>query len=350
MLQNIRDGVAKILVYLLFGVLILSFALWGTTDFFGQGAVQAVVAEVGDKEITAQSIERQYRRQLDTLRRRGITEEQARLFGVLENVLERTVTATVYDHAADNLGLAVGTAAIERDIRERFGRVGTVQFDQLLRENGYTLREYEIARRAEIPRMQLLESVAAGVAGSKKLIANLHRWRTEQRSADAFKVSAANVKIAPPNDSDLAKFHRENKGRFTAPEYRAVTYVHVDPGEVAKSIKLDDEVLKQHYNDRIDEFTEPEKRTVFQILLNTKEDADKAYQQLKNGKNFNDVAKEIAKQDEKVTRLGSITKADLPPALGDEVFKLEKDKPSAPIKDGFGHRIVLVSEIIPQTV
>ena len=63
MLQNIRDGIAKILVYLLFGVLILSFALWGTTDFFGQGAVQNVIAEVGDSEITAKTIERQYRRQ-----------------------------------------------------------------------------------------------------------------------------------------------------------------------------------------------------------------------------------------------------------------------------------------------
>ena len=52
MLQNIRDGIAKILVYLLFGVLILSFALWGTTDFFGQGAVQTVIAEVGDSEIS----------------------------------------------------------------------------------------------------------------------------------------------------------------------------------------------------------------------------------------------------------------------------------------------------------
>lgn len=350
MLQNLRDGIAKILMFFLFGLLILSFALWGTTDFFGQGSVQTVIAEVGDKDITAQTIERRYRRQLDTLRQRGINEEQARLLGVLENIVERTVTTTVYDHAAENLGLAVGTPEIERDIREQFGQVGTVQFDQVLRENGYTLQEYEGARRSEIPRMQMLESVAAGVAVSQKLVTNLHRWRTEERSADAFKVSAAAAKVPAPSDSDLAKFHRENKARFTAPEYRAVTYVHVDPAKVAKSIKLDDAALKKIYEERLGEFTEPEKRTVQQILVNTKADAEKAHEQLKNGKDFNEVTKNIAKQDEKVTSLGTISHADLPSALADEVFKLSKDAFSAPLKDGFGYRIVKVSEITPESV
>lgn len=350
MLQNIRDGIAKILVYLLFGILILSFALWGTTDFFGQGAVQTVVAEVGNKEISAQTIERQYRRQIDTLRRRGIDEEQARMFGVLENIVERTVTAAVYDSAAENLGLAVGTAAIERDIRKRFGQVGTVQFDQLLRENGYTLQEYEAARRVEIPRMQLLESVAAGVAESEKLVANLYRWRSEQRIADAFKIAAADAKIPEPNDSELAKYHRENKARFTAPEYRAVSFVHIDAGAVAKSIKLDDAALKKIYQERLSEFSEPETRSVLQILTNTSEDAEKAHKQLQEGRDFREVAKEIAKQDEKITTLGTVSRRDLPGDLAHHVFKLAKGKFSAPIKDGFGHRIVMVTSITPETV
>ena len=169
MLQNIRDGIAKILVYLLFGILILSFALWGTTDFFGQGAVQTVIAEVGDSEITAKAVEREYRRQVDTLRKRGINEEQARKFGVLDSVVEGVVDASVYDLAAEKLGLTVATSAIERDIRDRFGQIGSVQFDQLLRDNGYTLQEYEAARRAEIPRMQMIESLSSGAASLLEL-------------------------------------------------------------------------------------------------------------------------------------------------------------------------------------
>mgnify|MGYP001389691844 CR=1 FL=1 len=350
MLQNIRDGIAKILVYLLFGVLILSFALWGTTDFFGQGAVQNVIAEVGDSEITAKTIERQYRRQIDTLRKRGINEEQARKFGVLESVIERAVDASVYDLAAEKLGLTVATSAIERDIRDRFGQIGSVQFDQLLRDNGYTLQEYEAARRVEIPRMQMIESFSAGAAGPKKLLNYLYKWQAEQRSASVFKVSVAKNVVPKPKESDLIKFHSENSKLFTSPEYRNLVIVHIDPAKIAQTIKLNEADLKQIYQGRISDFTQAEKRKVSQILFETQKEADRARAKIEKGLDFDSVAELVAGQDKKTTQLGSVSREDLPNALAKEVFRLGKGKVSNPVKDEFGYRILKIDDVLPERV
>ena len=350
MLQNIRDGIAKILVYLLFGILILSFALWGTTDFFGQGAVQTVIAEVGDSEITAKTIERQYRRQIDTLRKRGINEEQARKFGVLDSVIERAVNAGVYDLAAEKLGLTVATSAIERDIRDRFGQIGSVQFDQLLRDNGYTLQEYEAARRSEIPRMQMIESFSAGAAGPKKLLNYLYRWQAEERSAAVFKFSVNKNEVRKPKEAELIKFHSENPQLFTSPEYRNLVFVHIDPAKLERSIKLDEVDLKKIYQDRISDFTQAEKRKVSQILFDTKKEADTARTKIEKGLDFESVADLVAGQDKKTTQLGTVSREDLPNNLAEEVFRLGKGKVSNPVKDEFGYRILKIDDIFPERV
>ena len=348
MLQQMRQGIAKVLAYGLFGILILSFALWGTTDFFGSGALQTVVAEVGDSEVSAKEIQRHYDRELNVLRQRGISREQARNLGVLENVLARTVTAKVYDQASSGLGLTVSNEQIVQDIRNQFGQVGSVQFDELLRQSGYTRNEFANMRRVEIPRIQLLESISSGVNGSRKIISNLYRWRTEERSARVFSVAAANTKIPSPSEADLAQYHRENKTQFTAPEYRAVTFVHVDPVSVGKTIKFTDAELKKVYQDRLSEFIEPEKRTLLQILVESQEAADKAYDLLMKGSDFLTVAKNIANQDAKATKFGVVAQTDLPATLADKVFALEKNKFSKPIDDAFGKRIFMVTDVVAE--
>ena len=350
MLQNIRNGIAKFLVYLIFGILILSFALWGTTDFFGKGSVQTVVAEVGGKDITAQFIERKYKRQIDALRKRGISESQARKFGLLDNVIERVLDASIFDLAAGELGLTVSTATIESDIKDRFGKIGSVQFDQLLRENGYTLQQYEAERRNEIPRMQMLETFSSGVKGPEKIVNYLYKWQAEERSATVLKFLVNKNKVPNPKRKDLIEFHRENKRLFTSPEYRKLTFVHIDPNKVAKSIIVDEKELKDLYKNRISDFTQGEKREISQILFASEAEAKTAYSKIKKGLDFNSVADLVANQDKKITQLGAVTREDLPTMLAETVFQLTTNQISEPIKDDFGYRILRVNKVIPKTV
>ena len=68
-------------------------------------------------------------------------------------------------------------------------------------------------------------------------------------------------KVPNPKRKDLIEFHRENKRLFTSPEYRKLTFVHIDPNKVAKSIIVDEEKYeKDLYKNRISDFTQVKKK------------------------------------------------------------------------------------------
>ena len=52
MLQTLRNSVGSFVIKILFGLLVLSFAVWGIGDTFFFGGASNTVAEVGDREIS----------------------------------------------------------------------------------------------------------------------------------------------------------------------------------------------------------------------------------------------------------------------------------------------------------
>ena len=85
-----------------------------------------------------------------------------------------------------------------------------------------------------------------------------------------------------------------------------------------------------------------------QILVENQEAADKAYDLLKKGGDFLNVAKRIANQNAKATKFGVVACNDLPANLADKVFALEKNKFSKPIDDAFGKRIFMVTDVVAE--
>ena len=83
--QGRPELVGKVVVAVLFGFLIVGFAIWGIGDIF-RGAPRTTVAKVGDAEITAEQFRTAYQAELQQLIRaaRGSRSrrEQARAFGL----------------------------------------------------------------------------------------------------------------------------------------------------------------------------------------------------------------------------------------------------------------------------
>jgi peptidyl-prolyl cis-trans isomerase D len=78
----------KIVILIMFGFLILSFAIWGIGDIF-RGGVTTTVAKVGKTEIGTEALRQQYLQRVTDIqqRNRGFTSEQARTLGVDRQVL-----------------------------------------------------------------------------------------------------------------------------------------------------------------------------------------------------------------------------------------------------------------------
>jgi peptidyl-prolyl cis-trans isomerase D len=217
-----------------------------------------------------------------------------------------------------------------------------------LSQNGYNEQRYVETLRQDIPRSLVLESLAAGVRVPDLLADRIYRHRNEKRGGETVFVAASEFSdVGSPTDEQVRQIYEENKDRFTAPEYRAVSVVKVGAEELLASVKPTEEQIREEFETRSSEFVVPEKREVEQILIADEAAAKSAYAKIKNGSDFFAVARETASQTPEQTKLGLYTRDELPEELSNAVFALGEGAVTEPIKSDFGWHIVRVSKVEP---
>ncbi|MGH7091235.1 MAG: SurA N-terminal domain-containing protein, partial [Stellaceae bacterium] len=112
MLQAIRSQATSFVVKILFGALIVSFAVWGIGDIFrDNGNTDTTVATVGGQDIGMQQVSQQVQAQLNRLRQvfgNDIDIGQAKKLGVVDQALDGLVASTLVDLEINRLGLSIG--------------------------------------------------------------------------------------------------------------------------------------------------------------------------------------------------------------------------------------------------
>ncbi len=362
MYGKFRQTLMSIGSKVLISLLVLSFAVWGIGDRLNFGAGNATtVATVGEQEIGRQAYVNEVQRQVSRLRRvlgNNVTEDQIRAMGVNQRVLENMIRQAVLIEGARDMGLIVSEDTLAREIRtdSRFrgagGEFSRARFDRILYDNGYGESTFVNQFRADLIRSQLLSGIVNGQTAPKSMAKAIHAYRMERRIADVVSIPNRNlVVIARPTGGELAKYHKDNAPRFTAPEYRNFSLVRLQIEDVLDEVSVAEDKLRDAYQDRLNEFTVPELRTIKQILLGTEADAQKAHAALSSGGPFNKVAADIAKMDPDSTELGELSRRQLPvPALADAAFALALSSVSQPIQSDLGWHILKVTKISPLKV
>lgn len=348
MLQALRSSVGSIVIKALFALLVASFAVWGISDTYIFGQPGDAVANVGKQQISVNALQDAFRGEVRRLRPLNIDEAKARQLGILDQVLDRLVTATLYDEGARKMGMVVGEEALRQTIRNQLGDIGPNEFQNILRNYGMSEQQYVARLRSQIIRSQYLESLTQGTQAPKPLIDQLYAWREEKRQAELATIPVdPKSKMRMPTDQEIDTQYKAKPHEYTAPEYRSVRFVHLDPENAAETVKVTEEKLREVYQERLPTLGVPEKRQLQQMLVPDAAAADRATTMLKEGKSFVEVAKAIADQDESATNLGTLTQSDLPKELADAAFKLKSGEVSAPIKGPFGLQILRAALIIP---
>jgi peptidyl-prolyl cis-trans isomerase C len=144
----------------------------------------------------------------------------------------------------------------------------------------------------------------------------------------------------------------EVKKRIAAVEKQVVMQAFME--QKAKNLVTDDQ-LKAAYAEKVAAAKGQEEVKARHILVATKEEADKIYEQLKKSKgaDFEKVAKE--KSTDKGSgvnggELGWFTKDKMVPAFADAAFKLKKGEISEPVKSDFGWHVIQVEDRRPLQV
>jgi peptidyl-prolyl cis-trans isomerase D len=359
MMQAIRGKAGSIIVKVLFGLLILSFGLWGISDYLFrlQGSPETVIAEVGDKEIHAAELRRALEPALERMRAQfggSVDMQMIKQLGLLDNLLDQLIDRSLLNQETDRLGLAVSDEVVRNAIyanpafRGPDGRFDRRLFAQALMMNRMSEDELVARLRQEIPRNALLQAITTGVEAPRPVVETLYRHRNEKRTADivSFPVSAV-ADIGQPSESDLSQFYEAHPDLFRAPEYRGFTLASLAPADLKQTAAIPEEKLRTEYEERKDSFVVPEQREIQQILAPTEEKAKAAETALAGGKDFREVATEIAGMKPYAIDLGLLNRKEIPHELGDVAFELPLDEPSTPIKTPLGYHILRVVKIEP---
>lgn len=122
--------------------------------------------------------------------------------------------------------------------------------------------------------------------------------------------------------------------------------------EILDKVAVNDEEVSEYYEQNKGSFTEKEQIHLYNILLESEEDAQDILEQLKAGGDFSEIAKEKSTGPSAAQGgdLGYLTKGTVIPEIEEVVFALELEELSEVVKTDFGFHILKITEKKPETV
>ena len=198
MLQAIRSKAGSFVVKGLFGILILTFGVWGIGDIFRNRPTDTVVATVGNDSIRAEDLQSALRPALERLSARfgsAIDLQQAKKLGVVDEVLEELIDRSLLDQEAARLRLVVSDDVIRGAItdnpnfRTPDGKFDRSLFDEVLAQNHMSEDQFVAMMRRDIPRSDLIQAVTLGATSPQSMVDTL--YRLPQREANCRHRGAA---------------------------------------------------------------------------------------------------------------------------------------------------------------
>jgi peptidyl-prolyl cis-trans isomerase D len=356
-LQSLRKHSKGWVAGILFFLLILAFAAWGIEDMLRQGLQRTGPAlTVGSEQVSQREFQAAYNRMIRNLNerfQRQFDYETAKSLGLVNALVAELQAERMFAQEARSLGLLVSDRLAHDQIRndENFrggdGRFDPNAFRNALDRAGFTEPNYVSLVKGTLARNFLVTGISQFEGTPPKSLADrIFAYRSEFRTAEVLTVPTESVKPSAPTDEQLAEFHKANGAKYTAPEYRTLMLVWLRPADAAARVPVTDKDIEAEYARRQDEFTTPETRALRQLIIKDEATAKAAHEALMGGRNFETVAKDIAKVEP--ASMGKLTAAQIPSAeMREAVLKLKPGEVTAPLKSPFGWHIVILDEIAP---
>ena len=351
MLQALRGGAKSPIMKVFLVFLAAGFALWGvgdmTTGLIG-GSDKAI--EAGDESLSPRDVAVEFERTRRNYLSNVSTGEalQTGLLGEVAGMLARDV---VFRAEANELGLTVTREMQRREVAEEpsfkdeTGAFSQTRFLSVLANAGLNEADYLQRINTALRREQIVDAVAGGARQPQVVARALTSFELERRSARLISVAVNTDAVADPDEAALADWYDEVKSRYDAPMLRTARVGSLTPQMFAADIEIDEADIAQAYDDRIDEFTTPERRRVRQMVFDNSADAQTARDRVAGGENFETVAEDMLGWTGDDTNLGLVTRNDLDGAVGEAVFAAETGAIAGPAESVFGIHVVVVDEI-----
>ncbi|MCV2880877.1 peptidyl-prolyl cis-trans isomerase [Actibacterium sp. XHP0104] len=343
----------NIFVWGILGLLMIGLTGFGVTNF--GGSVRSV-GNVGDTPI---STDRYYRALMQEIRAaeaqldRRLTLAEAQEFGLVFNARARSISDTALDNELARVGLSVGDAEVARALKEYAAFQGTDgKFDRetyrfTLQQNGLTEAEFEEQLRADTSRALLQGAVMSGRALPASYGKVITTYLGERRGYSAVMLdeAALDAPVGTPDETALTAYYNANADTFTAPVTKEITYALLTPDMLLDKVAIDEASLRALYDERIDEYVQPERRIVERLVYPDAAAAQAARARLDAGTaSFEDLVAERGLELSDID-MGDVAKADLG-AAGEAVFALAGPGIAGPLETDLGPALIRMNAVL----
>ncbi len=359
MLQFIRSKVTSIFIKVLFGILILSFAIWGIGDIFLGNKDGEAVISIGDKDYNANEFLSEYEKARRAMRLPPEYEELVKP-QIIESVKQSIIRNGLLSAETLDLNLAYGDTQLKKwvgrseSFRDSGGKFDPELLRQALFNSGLTEADFFSSLREEMRNNQLISAVAGSVSPPAVLVEKIFNYRNEKRTVNIAEFTDESILSLPNHkESDLRKLYDDTKSEYMAPVYRSVTYVHIDPKEIAKDIMISKETLEEEYDARRDELTTPASRDLKQLIFSEEELAQKFINSITSALSTTEVTTRISEIDKtaNVIEMKDVTESDFIDINERKAaFETPVGQISPLIKTSFGWKVFFPFKDTPEVI
>jgi peptidyl-prolyl cis-trans isomerase D len=372
MFDTIRNH-SKILMGVLVLLIIPSFVLFGVDGYSNMNDRGAVVAKVGDIEITQQEWDAMHQQEVDRIRA-SAPNLDAKLLGSDEAryaSLERMVNDRLIALAAEKQLLVTSDQRLANylqqdpsiaSLRGPDGKLDMERYRQLAAGQGMTPEMFEARVRRDLSNQQVLAILESSAVASKRQTESALQAFLQRREIQIqrFEPAAFAAKVQV-SESDLGKFYQTQSDRFRSPESVDVEYLVLDATTLAKNIQLPEQDIKTYYEQNLQRLSGQEQRRASHILINAPKDASASDREKarakadalladvrKDPKSFAQLARKNSDDPGSAANGGDLdffAKGAMVKSFEDAVFGLKKGEISAVVESEFGFHIIMLTDI-----
>lgn len=356
MLLKIRDAVSGWVAYAIIAILIVPFALWGIGDYLGVfGDTYAV--KVNDTEIPLTEFRNSYTQRYVSVRdqmgaefRPEAIDENALRQQVLDELVDEEL---LYQYAIDS-GLRISDAAMVEQIHriqafQEGGSFSPERYRYMLQLNGLSPARFERDVRRSMVLAQLEQAIAGSSFVTRNAFRDLIRMGDQRREFAWIEIAldqyADQVEVS---DEQVAEYYAANQQRFMTVETVDIEYVELTADAVAALIQVDEEGLRERYEERVAAANAQQQRRASHILVESEELANELAARLADGADFAELAAEHSTDPGSASEggdLGWVDRGSFVREFETALYAMEPGEISAPVRTGFGWHVIRLDEI-----
>ena len=348
-----KQKAANTFVWIIVLLLIAALAGFGATSF---GTSATAIADVGQREVSVNTYYNTARAALDResrLQGRRLRPDELRTVTVLDETRQELVRNAAVENEALRIGLSIGDDLVAQQVEtfQEFqgidGRFDREVFEASLRRNGLSAKDFLEDVRLQSARQLMRGGIQGGTEVPVFYGDAIERFFGESRDFRFVRFSgeALESEAKEPTEADLASYHEENAAAFTLPDRRRITYILLTPDDVADQVEIPEDAIRNVYNQRIDQYRQPERRLVERLVFDDMPMAQAAADRIEAAEiSFDELVEERGLTLEDAD-LGTVSREDLEEAA-EVVFALESPGIAGPVTTNLGPALFRVNAVL----